>query len=87
MINSLARLFGKSTNNVYLMLTSIDEVIDVNLKRFPSVAKIRMAKRAIKRDIEAFVEASLQDVTNLRRLTSPIKEEIRTTLITGSQGM
>ena len=58
-IASLARLFGKATNNVYIMLTSIDEVIDADLERFPEVIRVRMAKRGIMRDIEALVEASL----------------------------
>ena len=86
-ISSLARLFEKATNNVYIMLTSIDDVIDEDLKRFPEIVKVRMARHAIMRDIEAFVEASLQNITNLRRLKSSIKNEILTTLITGSQGM
>ena len=85
--NSLTRLFEKPTNNVYIMLTSIDDVIDEDLERFPKVIRVHMAKRAIMRDIEAFVEASLQNITSLCRLKSPIKEEIRTTLIFGSQGM
>lgn len=86
-ITSLARLFEKSTSNVYIMLTTIDEVINEDLKRFPTVIRVPMAKRAIMRDIEAFVEASLRNITNLRRLKASIKEEIRTTLITRSHGM
>ena len=86
-INSLARLCGKPTDNIYIMLTSIDKAIDEDLKNFPAVIRIRMGNREIMRDIEAFVEASLQNVSNLRLLKPSIRAEIRTTLIDGSHGM
>lgn len=86
-ITSLARLFEKSIINVYIMLTSIDEFIDEDLERFPSDVRVRMAKRAVLRDIEAFVKASLANITSLRRLKPSIKAGIRTTLIFGAHGM
>ena len=86
-INSLARLFEKSGTKVYIMLTSTDEDIDQDLERFPSVVRVRMARRTVLRDIEAFVEASLVNITSSRRLKSSTKAEIRTILIAGSNGM
>ena len=85
-IGSLAR-FCQSANNVYVMLSRIDEVIDEDLEEFPAVVMVRMGEGIVTTDIKAFVEACLQNIPTLHRLKSELKNEIRTTLITRSQGM
>jgi len=85
-IDSLARLFDTEAN-LYLMLTSINEVMDESLDGFDDVQRVHMNKRAIMIDIEAYVDTSLRVIPELRRFKEPTKEEVRSTLITRSKGV
>ena len=69
------------------MLTSIDEVISASLTAFTDLRKVNMNKSAMRTDIEAFVDSSLETAPELRRLRSRTKDEVRTTLIARSNGV
>ena len=85
----------ESSEDLYIMITSTGygtlqdeyDAVHKSLKGNKETTRVYMDDRGIAEDIEAFVEASLQNLTNLRRLKDSLRDEIREALIPGSQGM
>lgn len=78
---------AKSWKQVFVFLTSIEEVLDSRLQASLPTTVIRMRSDEISSDVEKVVESSLQHRFDHLRLSNALKNKIRNTLVDQAHGM